>query len=309
MRDLNDLAYFSAVVTHNGFSAAARALGVPKSNISRRVSRLESDLGVRLLERSTRRFSVTEVGQEFYTHCRAVIAEAEAAEEVAAKVHAEPSGLVRVSCPPGLIQGNIVHRLPQFLAKHPRLRVQLIVTNRRIDLIGEGVDIAVRARSRLDTDVGFQMKTFGHSRLLMTASPELVSREGRPATPAALRGLPTISMSQRAGSDSWHLIGPEGRHETVEIEPRLACDDFTVLLEATLSGVGFALLPESACRDAVLAGRLEHILPDWHGGDDTIHLVFTSRRGLLPGVRAFIDFLSETIQTDCQRAQFVKIGQ
>ena len=309
MRDLNDLAYFSAVVTHRGFSAAARALGVPKSNISRRVTRLEADLGVRLLERSTRRFSVTEVGQEFYTHCRAVMAEAEAAEEVAARVHAEPAGLVRASCPPGLVQGSIAQRLPDFLSAHPKLRVQLVVTNRRIDLIEEGIDVAIRARSRFDSDVGFQMRAFGQSRQLITASPALIARHGRPDTPGTLRGLPTVSMSQRAGADSWHLIGPEGRRETVEIEPRLACDDFAVLLEAAMKGVGFAMLPESACRHAVASGRLEHVLPDWHGGDDTIHLVFTSRRGLLPGVRALIDFLSDTIQSDCQRLQGIKLGQ
>jgi DNA-binding transcriptional LysR family regulator len=299
MRDLNDLVYFAAVVTHRGFSPAARALGLPKSSLSRRVARLETELGVRLLERSTRRFSVTELGQEFYGHCRAVIADAEAAAEVAARMHGEPAGHVRISCPPGLVHGAIARNAPKFLAAHPKLRLQIVVTNRRIDLIDEGVDIALRVRTRLDTDAGYQMRSFGQSRSFLVASPGLLQRLGNPMIPAALSSLPTLGMNPRLRREPWRLIGPNGAEETVEHEPVLSSDDFAVLLEATLAGAGLALLPESICGDGLGRGTLVRALPDWRGEDGIIHLVFTSRRGLLPSVRACIDFLSKAVPAEC----------
>src|SRR5580658_2337818 len=138
MRDLNDLSFFAAVVANGGFSAASRALALPKSRISRRVAALEQQLGVRLLERSTRHFNVTEVGQDVYRHARAALAEAEAIEDVASRLQAEPQGLVRVSCPQGAAR-IVAAELPRFLQRHPKLRVQIIVSNRRVDLIEEAV--------------------------------------------------------------------------------------------------------------------------------------------------------------------------
>jgi DNA-binding transcriptional LysR family regulator len=300
MQDLNDLVYFAAVVNHRGFSPAARALGLPKSSLSRRVTRLESRLGVRLLERSTRRFSVTEIGQEFYRHCRAVIDDAEAALEVAARVHGEPSGLVRVSCPPGLVHGAIARGLPGFLAAHPKLRIQMIVSNRRIDLIEDGVDIAVRVRTRLDADGGYQMKSFGATHGLLVASPALIRLRGLPDSPKDFAKLPTISMGLQPGKPGWTLCHRDGPELSVELDPVLSCDDFGVLLEAAMGGAGFALLPESVCADALADGRLIQVLPDWRSEAGILHLVFTSRRGLLPGIRAVIDFLGDSIPTDCK---------
>ena len=141
VRDLNDLKFYAAVVANGGFSAASRALAIPKSRISRRVAALEGQLGVRLLERSSRRFSVTEVGQDVYRHARAALSEAEAIEDVAARLKAEPHGLVRLSCPLGADR-ILATELSRFLARYPRLRVQVIVSNRRVDLIEEGVDVA-----------------------------------------------------------------------------------------------------------------------------------------------------------------------
>src|SRR5579863_7711526 len=155
MRDFNDLRFFAAVVQHRGFSAGARALGLPKSRVSRRVAVLEERLGVRLLDRTTRGVSLTDVGQQVFEHARAAVIEAEAAEEAALRMQLEPRGLVRMSFPLGL-QSVIAEALPTFLAAHPRLRLQCVVTNRRVDLIHEGVDIAVRVRERLDTDAELQ---------------------------------------------------------------------------------------------------------------------------------------------------------
>lgn len=306
MQDLNDFRYFTAVVSHRGFAAAARALGVPKSSLSRRVARLEAGLGVRLVERSSRRFGMTEIGEEFYERCRVVLADAEAAEDAVARVRAEPRGLVRLSCPPGLIEGGLARALPRFLAAHPQVRVQILVTNRRVDLIEERVDIAIRVRSRLDTDADFQMKALGRGRLLLAASPEFLDRHGRPAAPSDLAGLPTLGFSERVGADAWVLYGPGGAQQTVAHEPRLACVDFTVLLEAVLAGMGIAELPDGVLGATIRSGRLERVLPEWHGGEELIHLVFPPRRAVLPAVRLFIDFLAQTISAACETVASVE---
>jgi DNA-binding transcriptional LysR family regulator len=299
MPDLNDFFYFAAIVSHRGFAAAARALGVPKSSLSRRVARLEARLGVRLIERSSRRFGLTEIGEEFYQRCRAVLAEAEAAEDAVARVRAEPRGLVRASCPPGMVPGALAAALPDFLAANPHVRLQLLVTNRRVDLIEERVDVAIRVRTRLDTEADFQMRALGRARSLLAASPGLLDNLGRPATPAELAKLPTLGFSERPGSDVWVLHGPDGATASVAHEPRMACADFTALMEAALAGTGVGLLPELAVGGAIQAGRLERVLPDWQGDEALVHLIFPPRRAHLPAVRRFIDFLVDTLAPAC----------
>jgi DNA-binding transcriptional LysR family regulator len=295
MRDLNDLNFFAAVVANGGFSAASRALGLPKSRISRRVAALEAQLGVRLLERSTRRFKVTEVGQDVYRHARAVLSEAEAITEVVARLTAEPQGLVRVSCPLGLDR-LLAGYLPQFLAAHPKLRLQVLVTNRRVDVIDEGVDIAVRVREQLDTDADLQVKIIGRSGQVMVASPAFVATHGQPATPQELANFPTLGLSDRIGLDRWALANAAGDYLEIAHEPRLLASGFSILRQAAIDGVGIALLPEYACRELLDNGRLVRILPEWEAPDGLLHVVFTSRRGLLPGVRATIDFLSQVLR-------------
>ena len=294
MHDLNDLNFFAAVVTHGGFSSAARALAIPKSRISRRVSALEAQLGVRLIERSTRRFSVTDIGHDVYRHARAAIVEAEAIEEVAMRLKAEPQGLVRVSCPPGADR-LIATALPKFLARHPRLRIQVIVSNRRIDLIEEGVDVAIRVREKFDTDADLQLKIIGRTGSVLVASPAFLAAHARPVVPADVASLPTLSQTERPGIDRWTLIDANNNEQVVVHEPRLAASDFAILRQAAIDGVGVAFLPELSMRLALAEGRLERILPDWFGAEGVLHLVFTSRRGLLPGVRAFIDFAAEVL--------------
>jgi len=291
MRDLNDLSFFAAVVGQGGFSAAARLLGVPKSRISRRVALLETQLGVRLIERTTRRFSVTEVGQEVYRHARAALAEAEAVEEVAMRLKAEPQGLVRISCPLGVEQALSKH-LPDFLKQHPRLRVQIVVTNRRIDLIEEGIDVAIRVREKLDTDADLQLKILGSSSSYLVATPTLLDALGRPHALGDLGHFPTLGHTERPGIDHWLLLHEDGRRESVPHEPRVSTVDFSILLQAALDGLGVAQIPDIQCRELLAAGTLERVLPEWSGPIGIVHLVFTSRRGLLPGVRTVIDFVA-----------------
>lgn len=295
MRDFNDLQFFTAVVLNRGFSAASRALKVPKSRISRRVALLEERLGVRLLDRTTRGLGLTQVGQQVFEHAHAAVIEAEAAEEAALRMQAEPRGLVRLSCPLGL-QGAIAASMADFLAAHPLLRLQCVITNRRVDLIHDGIDIAIRVRERLDTDADLQVKRIGISRRILVASPRLLADKGEPATPAELPAFPILHQEQQ-GANIWSLTTENGDTSSVAIEPRLATGSFDVLIAAACQGAGIVLLPAAQCRDALASGALVRVLPQWSGVDGIVHLVFASRRGMLPSVRAVIDFAATALKS------------
>lgn len=291
MQDLNDLFYFSIVVEQNGFAAAGRALGIPKSRLSRRISHLEERLGVRLLQRSTRRFAVTDAGQRFYRHCQAVMAEAQAAEEAVAQLTTEPRGLVRMSCPVSITQNVMAGILPGFMEKYPQVKILVLSTNRRIDLINEGVDVALRVRFKLDTDADLVVRAFGHSKLVLVASPAYLDKHGRPRQPEDLAALDTVSIAELE-SQSWELTGRDRRYQ-LEHQPRLMCGDFPLVRTAAEKGLGVALLPESVCCAAISAGALEVILPEWSLPQGVVHCVYPSRRGVLPAVRVLIDWLAE----------------
>jgi DNA-binding transcriptional LysR family regulator len=296
MRDLNDLQFFVAVVTQGSISAAARFLGVPKSRVSRRLSLFEEHLGVRLVERSTRRVNVTAIGQLIFEHARASLVEAEAIEEMALRSRAEPRGPVRVSCPLGFT-ASIADSLPTLLLKYPLLRVQLVVTNRRVDLVEEGIDVSVSVREKLDTDASLVMKRIGVSKHVLVASPTLLARLGTPVTPSDLSRYPLLHQQEQLGPSTWVLANGKNEQESVDIQPTLATGDFGVLVGAARAGVGIALLPEANCGKELEAGSLVRVLPGWNVAGGILHLVFPSRRGMLPSVRAVIDFLAEILRS------------
>ena len=293
MQDLNDLYYFAMVVDHGGFAAAERALGIPKSRLSRRISQLETEMGVRLLQRSTRRFAVTDVGQSVHRHAQSMLAEAAAAREVVDRLSAEPRGVVRASIPVSLAQHQMPLLLPEFLAKYPQVRVQLQVSNRRVDVINEGMDLAIRVRSKLDDDGSLVMRSFGRIEELLVASPKYLDRAGRPTEPEQLREHVTLTMSEDEVKQRWDLQGADGEIRRIDIKPRVSGFDFPMLMALAKQGLGVTMLPETLCSEAVRAGELEVVLPAWHLPQGIAHLVFASRRGLLPAVRVFIDFLAE----------------
>jgi DNA-binding transcriptional LysR family regulator len=294
-QDFNDLRFFAAVVVNRGFSAAARALGLPKSRISRRVALLEERLGVRLLDRTTRGLGLTQVGQQVFEHARAAVIEAEAAEEAALRMQAEPRGLVRLSCPLGL-QSAIAAPLVGFLAAHPLLKLQCVITNRRVDLIHEGIDVAIRVRERLDTDADLQMKRIGLSKRILVASPTFLAKAGEPTRPAELANFPILHHEQQGGG-IWSLTAENGDTATVTVEPRLATGSFDILIAAACQGAGIALLPAANCQERLASGALVRVLPEWSGTDGILHLVFASRRGMLPAVRAVIDFAAAALKS------------
>jgi DNA-binding transcriptional LysR family regulator len=295
VNDLNEIVYFTAVVEQNGFSAASRFLNIPKSSVSRYVARLESRLGVRLLERSTRNLRLTEVGSSYYARCRAVLDDLEAAEQNIAQLQLEPSGIVRVSCPTGIAQYTLARIVPGFMARYPRLGVQVIATNRPVDLFGEKVDVAIRARLQL-ADESLAMRNLGISRLVFAASPAFVAENAIPAGPAELGHLPFLSFQEEESRPRWTVIGPGGIRRSAVFEPVLWTSEFSIVVAAARAGRGIALLPREIAAPEMAAGHLVNVFPDWHAEDVTVYLVFPSRRGMSPSVRVLIDYLVEQFE-------------
>ncbi|MGH8146588.1 MAG: LysR substrate-binding domain-containing protein [Rhodanobacteraceae bacterium] len=294
--DLNDFYFFAAVVEHGGFSAASRALNVPKSRLSKRVSQLEDRLGIRLLQRTTRRFVVTEAGERFYRHCQAMLAEARAATEDARSLVGEARGLVRLSCPVSLSQSLLAPLLPQFLKQYPEVQLRVLSSNRRVDVIGEGYDIAIRVRDNLDSDAELVARSFGPKRVLLVASPGFLEKHGTPQTPQALSELPVLSFVEHEGEQTWDLYDSACAKISVPVRPRLVCGEFPVLIEAAVQGIGIAWVPESSCISELHSGRLRVVLPDWGLPQGILHIVYPSRRGMLPAVRALVEFLADAFE-------------
>jgi DNA-binding transcriptional LysR family regulator len=290
MTDFNDYFYFAQVVKHGGFAPAGRALRMPKSKLSRRVAALEDRLGSRLIERSSRRFHVTEVGQAFYARCRSMIEEVEQADALVAQAQSEPQGRVRFSCPRGMVE-VLAPFMPLFLKRYPKVLLQLIATDRRVDLISERVDLALRVRVTLDTDASLTMRSLGRSRRILVAGPALAAKlKGQSLD--ALEGVPTLGSGNEVGEITWQLEGLGGDRCEYRHEPRMTCEDFAALREAAMANMGVALLPDHSCQSDIDAGKLVRVLPDWGGQVGIVHLVFTTRRGLSPAVRALIDHLA-----------------
>jgi len=295
MQDLNDMLYFAEVVDRGGFAAAGRALGLPKSKLSRRVAELEARLGVRLLQRTTRKLSLTETGELYHRHCVAMREEAEAAADAVALVQTEPRGTIRVACPVTLAQSTIGLLVPRFLDKYPQVRIEMHVSNRVVDLVEEGVDVALRVRTTLDDSGSLIVKNLGNTQSLLVASPLQLERQGRPQTVEELQRLSTLAMSPADGKAGWKLLGPGGREFNFQHRPCYTADDLLTLRYAVLKGTGICILPDYMCRRELQQGQLEQVLAGWAPRPGVIHAVFPSRRGLVPAVRRFLDFLGEHV--------------
>lgn len=295
MQDLNDLYFYAQVVDHGGFAAAGRVLGVPKSKLSRRVAQLEERLGVRLLQRTTRHFAVTEIGQVYYEHCRAMLVEVEAAQEAIESVQVEPMGTVRLSCPTALLQYRISELVTRFMVAHPRVNVVLEATNRRVDVIGERMDMALRVRFPPLEDSGLAMRTLVSSPQHLVASPGFMKSRRMPQEPQDLTGLPSLDWGPPR-DHNWCLEGENGKSVELRHHPRYITDDMGSLRDAAIAGVGVVQLPRMVVDADLAAGRLVSLLPGWAPRAGIVHAVFPSRRGRLPAVRALLDYLAENIR-------------
>jgi DNA-binding transcriptional LysR family regulator len=296
MQDLNDMLYFAEVAERGGFAAAGRALGMPKSRLSRRISELESRLGVRLLQRTTRKLSLTEVGEIYLRHCSGLRDQAHAAGEAVEQMQAAPRGTVRVACPVTLAQNAVGRLIPLYMAQHPQVKIDLRVTNRVVDLVEEGIDVALRVRLDLDESGSLVVKNLGASSGFLVASPLQIQRQGQPASLAELGRLDTVAMSSQDGKSSWKLIDPQGNEVLFKHEPRYVADDLQTLKLAILAGTGFSFLPADLAAAELEAGSLVQLLPDWTRRSGKVHAVFPSRRGQVPAVRSFLDFMGDHLR-------------
>jgi DNA-binding transcriptional LysR family regulator len=295
--DLNDLYYFCEIVRHGGLAAAERATREPKSKLSRRLAQLEDRLGVRLVERSTRRFRVTEVGQLFFQHCSNMVQEAELAEAVVAGVKDRPSGPVRFSCPTGMLE-TVTPILASFLAAYPEVSLDVVTSNTPMDLIDQRVDVALRVRFSLEGDASLTMRALAASRRILVATPLIAAQITDETDPECLAHVPTLAFAADDAPDVWRLVALDQSEKVVHITPRLTCGELLVLRAMALCGLGVALIPDHFCREQLKDGRLVRVLPGWSKQPGLVHLVFTTKRGLTPAVRALIDHLAIGFKED-----------
>jgi DNA-binding transcriptional LysR family regulator len=290
MQDLNDLYFFVQVVDKKGFTAASRALGVPKSSLSRRVMELEARLGTRLVQRTSRSFAVTDAGREVYRHAVGMIVEAEAAENAVKRRLAEPSGTVRYTCSIGIAR-HTAELVTRFLCIFPKVNIVQCVTNRFIDLVEEGFDIGVRGHAGPLPDSSLVQRPLARTPWHLFAAPSYVNRVGTPVTPADLGVHAGLALGSRGDETIWRLRSTGLEEAVVPFVARLKSDDMETLKQAAVTGLGIVALPGYVCRAEIQQGTLQRVLPEWTAGDNRITLLTPSRRGLLPSVRAFVDFL------------------
>lgn len=280
-----DMVLFAAVVREGSFTRAAGAHGVTKQTVSERIAKLEGRLGLRLLERTTRRLRVTDEGAAYYERCAAIAALIDEANSEVVSRRAEPMGLLRVSAPTLYGRRFLAPVIADTLMRYPKMRLHVVLADRRVDLIEEGYDLAIRVGA-LD-DSSFAARKLGAGHVYLVASPRLLAKR-RALTPERLGEWPTIGMRP---VETWNVGGVR-----TKVEPTLVVSDLEVACEAAIAGVGIALLPSIVCKDAVLDGRLEAPLGREPTTSLPVHAVFPSRRYIPPKVRVFLDALSTMIE-------------
>lgn len=295
LSDLDDFYCFALVVEHGGFSAAERATDIPKSKLSRRVYNLEEHLGVRLIQRSSRHFAVTDIGMNIYRHAQVMMNAAQAAHDLVDHLSTQPRGVIKVSLPVSIAQNEIAKILPQFLKSYPEIKVQLIVSNRRVDVINEGIDIALRVRSNLDEDPSLIIRKFENIEQHLFASQAYLNEFGELKQPEDLSQHQILSMADEHLDQHIVIHDEKNNQKKIKVNPMVMGSDLMMLAQLTRQNCGIALLPDTIVQDYVQSGELVRVLPNWKAPHGIFHAVYPSRRGLLPAVRVFIDYLVEQL--------------
>jgi DNA-binding transcriptional LysR family regulator len=294
MDDLNDILVFARVAELGSFTAAAQRLGLPKSTVSARVQRLEERLGTRLLERSTRKLRLTDVGQRYLEHARRVMLELEQASAAIESARTEPGGLLRVSAPVVLGQAFLPSIVSEYVAQYPQVQLFLDLSNRRVDLFEEGFDVALRAGDLPDSDL--VARKLGRAGARLYAAPAYLERRGVPGTPQDLAGHILLECAAQSSARHWQLQHDHGGEpERVDARFALITNDPSTLQMTALAGQGIASLPTFAVSADVAKGRLQPVLPGWSTRRFDIHALFPSRKSLTPAVRAFIDLVGQRL--------------
>jgi DNA-binding transcriptional LysR family regulator len=286
--DLNEIVVFARVVQAGSFTTAAAALGMPKSTVSRKVSELEERLKSRLLQRTTRKLSLTDAGRTYYDYCLRIVGEIEDAERALSRLHEAPRGLLRVTAPVNAtFLGPIVS---DYLGRYPEVRIDLFCTARTVDLVEERFDVGIRAGTLADSTL--VARSLGTIKWFLVAAPAYLKKWGRPRAPEDLKkhggllfgvGIDGAGLRLHSASKSAH----------VDFSARLMVSDQDILHAVASAGQGIALLPAFRCVDDLRARRLERVLPDWEGPSAPVHVVYPSTRHLSPKVKSFVDHLQQ----------------
>lgn len=291
MLDLNDFRYFISIVDSGGVTAASRNLDIPKSTISYRLQQLEAALGVRLLNRTSRSISLTEAGNAFREHAITMLEQAELAEAAVRERLAEPSGVIRFTTAVATSLYAIGPLLPTFLRNHPKISMVQHSSDEQVDIVGGSYDLAIRAHGGPLSDSSLVQRTLAPAPWFLFAAPSYLEQRGIPVTPEDLATHDKLSMLRPGHPPSWKLRHPRHGEAVLPIEPRLAGNDIVMLKAAARDGLGIAALPAYVCRDELRSGELRRVMPEWLAGEAMITAVIPFRHGLLPSVRAFVDFL------------------
>lgn len=284
--EFTSLQAFVKVVQTGSFTRAAEALSTEKARLSRLISQLEKELGVRLLERSTRALSLTESGREFFERAVGILAALEEAQRAMQKAQGEPRGTLKLTC--GVEFGMIAVSdwINRYLQRYPQLRVDADYTSRVLDIVHEGFDLAIRVGPLADS--ALSARKLGDLHYGLFAAPDYLQRRGLPADPQALTEHATLAFAGGRHQASWQLQR-EAQSQRVELAPRIKANNIFAICDAASSGLGIAQLPLIVAAPALQAGRLQAVLPDWRPPSVPVHAVFASARYLTPKVRAFID--------------------
>ena len=290
-QDLNDMAAFAKIISYGSFTKAAEELSLPKSNLSRRIARLEDRLGVRLMERTTRRLNLTEIGQIYYNYCSRIVEEANQADLCVENMLETPRGELRISASVTTSQYLLSPFMSAFMAQYPEIKLQLICTNRQVDLIEEGLDVALRIGELQDSTL--VQKKIGVSQLKLFASQQYLEEMGYPGSHADLKNHRLLIMLlSKESSTRWNLFKGD-QQISVQIEPMAKVNDFTCLYNMIVDSGGIAAIPDYIVQLQQNSDDLVQILPAYSFAPVNFHALYPSHRSATPKLKAFLDFISE----------------
>lgn len=290
MDKLNSMTIFAEVVKQSGFTAAAEKIGLSRAQLSKSVMQLEAHLGTRLLNRTTRRISLTETGRIYYERCQTILNDIDELECLASEQTAKPSGTLTISVPTSFGIFHLNQLIPAYLKRYPNVQISLSLTDRVIDVVDEGFDLALRISILEDSSL--IARRIAPCKLVMSASPEYIKQYGQPETPQDLHRHQCLIYTNSARPGVWNLQGKNGA-QSIVVKGALRADNGDALKEAAIAGLGIALLPTFIVGPDLCQGKLQQVLPDYCPADLSIYAVFPSRRYLSAKVRTFIDFLTE----------------
>ena len=292
MGRLDELEAFVKVVEQESFSEAGRQLGISKSYVSKQLSRLEDRLGARLLNRTTRQLTLTDVGAMFYERCVEVLSELEQAERAVGQLQGAPRGLLRLSLPVSFGVRYLSPVISTFMARYEELNVEVAFSDRTVNIVDEGFDLAVRIGQLRDSSL-FARKLTGTSRFLV-ASPSFIARHGELNHPGQLREVPCLRYTYQSGGLSWRFVHQDsGEESLVMVDGPLTVNNGDAIVEAAKQGIGAALLPDFFINDLIARGELVKMLEPWDCGDGAVWAVYPHNRHLSAKVRLFVDFMAE----------------